>query len=83
MINVPIGVVAYILARKYIPVEVLKTTEKIDGKGVLTFFISIVFIFSAIMIGQQIGFSDIYIVCGFIIGFFAFAVFVYIEKKAK
>ena len=83
LINVPIGVVAYILARKYIPVEVLKTTEKIDGKGVLTFFISIVFIFSAIMIGQQIGFSDIYIVCGFIIGFFAFAVFVYIEKKAK
>ena len=52
LINVPIGVVAYILARKYIPVEVLKTTEKIDGKGVLTFFISIVFIFSAIMIGQ-------------------------------
>ena len=85
LINVPIGIVAYFLARKFIPVNVnmVAKNEKIDIKGVITFFISIVFIFSAIMFGQQVGFTDIYIVVAFIIGFLSLAIFIYIEGKVK
>ena len=35
------------------------------------------------MLGQQVGFFDIYIVIAFIIGFFALAIFIYIETKVK
>lgn len=83
LINVPVGIVAYILAKKYIPVQLSNNNEKVDGKGVLTFFIAIVLIFSAIMIGQQVGFSNIYIICAFIIGFIVLAIFIYIEKRVK
>ena len=79
LINVPIGIVAYILARKFIPVNMSTKNEKMDGKGASTFFIAIVFIFSAIMVGQQIGFNDIYIICGFI----ALVIFIFVERKEK
>ena len=83
LINVPIGIVAYILARKFIPVNMSTKNEKMDGKGASTFFIAIVFIFSAIMVGQQIGFNDIYIICAFIVGFIALVIFIFVERKEK
>ena len=70
LINVPIGIVAYILARKFIPVNMSTKNEKMDGKGASTFFIAIVF-------------NDIYIICAFIVGFIALVIFIFVERKEK
>lgn len=83
LINIPIGLVAYFFARKYLPKENKSSGEGFDGKGALLFSSSTLFIFTCIMLGQHLGYTSIYILGGFIVGIILFIFFLLVEKKAK
>lgn len=83
LINIPIGVVAYFFGRKHLPISKSTNNVSLDKYGALMFVISTIFIFSSIMLSQQLSFSNIYILSALILGIIIFLIFLFIESKIK
>jgi EmrB/QacA subfamily drug resistance transporter len=81
LINVPIGIIVFILTMKIFPKSSKGIDEKFDGKGALLFGISTVSLFGAVVEGQTIGYNNIYIISAFIISAITFVAFLWIESK--
>ncbi|MGL4571924.1 MAG: MFS transporter [Clostridium sp.] len=81
LINIPIGIIAYYLGKKYLPIENKTIGEAFDSKGATLFALTTLLIFTSIMLGQNLGFTNIYIVLGFIVGIILFILFILVEKK--
>lgn len=83
LINIPIGIVSYIFAKKYLPIRVSNTKEEMDKPGAIMFFLSTILIFTSILLGQHLGFSSIYVVLGLLLGFVILSLFLIFEAKTK
>ncbi|MBD5564796.1 MFS transporter, partial [Clostridium botulinum] len=83
LINVPIGLVAFIAAMKYLPKDKVKRDQSLDIKGAFLFVICIVALFWAMLKGQQTGYNHISIIISFIISLICFIVFIILELKIE
>ncbi|PIH04962.1 MFS transporter [Clostridium combesii] len=83
LINVPIGLVAFIAAMKYLPKDKVKSDQSLDIKGAVLFVICIVALFWAMLKGQQTGYNHISIIISFIISAICFIVFIILELKIE
>ena len=83
LINVPIGIICYIFAKKYLPIRIPKESESMDKPGATMFFIATILIFTSILISQHLGFTSIYVILGLIIGLIILAFFLIYENKIK
>lgn len=83
LINVPIGILVYLLSFRLLPKSAKTTGETLDIKGALLFTISIVSLFGSLLIGEDFGFSHPYIIAGFVAFLVSFPLFLYVEKKTK
>ncbi|NFL12062.1 MFS transporter [Clostridium botulinum] len=83
LINVPIGLVAFIAAMKYLPKDKVKSDQSLDIKGAILFIICIVTLFWAMLKGQQTGYNHINIIISFIISLICFIVLIILELKIE
>lgn len=83
LINIPIGIAAYLFGKKHLPMSRSSNNVSLDKSGASTFVISTILIFSSIMLSQQLSFSNIYILLALIFGIIIFALFIVIESKVK
>ncbi|MGG5461812.1 MFS transporter [Clostridium sp. B9] len=83
LINIPIGIISYIFAKKYLPIRISNNSEGMDKPGAIMFFIATILIFTSILLGQHLGFASLYVVLGLIIGFLIIALFLMFEDKTK
>jgi len=79
-INIPIGLIALFLGYINLPKKESINPTRFDFKGFLAYFLTLILFFSAIFIGQSVGFTNPYIVITFIIAIGSFLVFLHIEK---
>ncbi|MFS0781972.1 MFS transporter [Bacillus sp. 1P06AnD] len=83
-INVPIGIVTILLGFAVLPKEQLVPTRKrMDYLGFLLFATFIFFLFGAIFVGQEIGFTKPLIKWMVLIAIGAFVLLMYAEKKVS
>ncbi|WP_310937669.1 MFS transporter [Clostridium sp. SHJSY1] len=83
LINIPIGILAYLAGVKYLPKEKLsKGNQTFDIKGTITFAIAVAAFFISLLNGESLGWSSIPIILGFFICSISFIAFCYIETKA-
>lgn len=82
-INVPIGIIAFLFSMKYLPRMKTDSNEKIDIKGTVVFAIFIVSSMLAITKGEVLGYTDKYIILGFIIAILSLIIFIYLEKTVE
>lgn len=83
LINIPIGIVVFILCIKVFPKTNDKLDEKLDTTGAVLFTVFTVLLFGALVQGETVGYSNIYIILAFIVSFLALAAFLIIEIKKK
>ncbi|NLK95553.1 MAG: MFS transporter [Clostridiales bacterium] len=83
LINIPIGLVAYILGIKYLPVKKTNKNEKMDIPGAILFAVSIIFLFTSLLASQNFGFKNMYIILGLILGLIILAGFFIVESKVE
>lgn len=83
LINVPIGIITFIMALRTLPKSKKSLDEKLDLKGSVLFMIFVVLLFGCITQGQVVGYTDLYIVSGFVIAIIAFIFFIRAEKRNK
>jgi drug resistance transporter, EmrB/QacA subfamily len=79
-INVPFGIIAALLSFRLLP-KGKNTTEKLDFPGAAALITGTTLLFGAIIRGQQIGFSNGYVLAAICIGAALFVLFVVIESK--
>lgn len=83
LINVPIGIIVFVLTLKIFPKSNKVIDEKLDGKGALLFTLAIVLLFGAIVEGQTIGYNNSYIIAALVISVLSFVLFIIVEKRTK
>lgn len=81
LINVPIGILTFILSVKLIPNVTQTKREKLDGLGAVLFMLAVVPLFAALGKGQEMGFTNAIILAGFAVSIIAFILFIVVEKK--
>lgn len=82
-INVPIGILTIIFGHFILPKDIIKTHEKIDYAGFVSFAALIVSLFLGIFIGQQIGFTSPIILTAFVVALISAGIFVWIEQHVE
>lgn len=83
LINVPIGAAAFLIGAKLLPKDKKNIHESFDVLGALFFSLGIISLFWAMLSGEQKGWSNIYILIGFIVSIISLLVFYFYEKKVK
>lgn len=83
LINVPIGIIVFILTIKVFPESNTVLNEKLDVKGACLFTIAVVLLFGALVQGQSIGYDNPIMVSAFVIAIIAFIVFIIVERKIE
>jgi EmrB/QacA subfamily drug resistance transporter len=83
LINVPIGIIVFLMTLKIFPKSSEAKDEKLDGKGAILFIITMVALFGAIGQGQNTGYNNPIIIACFIISIITFIMFIIVEKKLE
>lgn len=81
LINVPIGILVFIIGLKVLPKSHRTVDENLDGKGSFLFMISTILLFGALVHGQSIGYDNPLMISAFIISFITFIIFIIMENK--
>lgn len=83
LVNVPIGIVAFILGQKILPKEDIKESSgAFDFKGAALFIVFIVTLFWAMLSGEKLGWTNIYIISSFAIAVVCLIAFYLLERKS-
>lgn len=83
LINVPIGILAFIAAIKFLPNEKLEKGKKIDIVGTLLFAIFVVSIVFSLTEGQFKGYTSTPILIGFLVSIVSIVLFLIVESKIE
>lgn len=82
-VNVPIGLIAYLLNLKFSDKDETIQKEKLDVWGEILFTLTITPLFIGLEYGQTIGYGAPLILICFAVSVIAFAVFLYVERKVS
>lgn len=83
LINVPIGILVFLLSVKNLPKSNKDMNETLDTKGAVLFAVTIVALFLSLINGEDYGYNQPLILGGFILALICFILFIYIEKRAE
>jgi len=85
LINIPIGIIVFILGKKYLPKDSKKLVNKshLDGLGFSLFAVTMVLLFTAISKGEVVGYGDLPIILLFIASAVSVILFLIREKKTE
>lgn len=82
LINVPIGILALILAIRTLPKNNnASSNEKLDIKGAVLFGLTMILLFGALTLGNDIGYDNVGIIISFVISIILFILFIKVERK--
>lgn len=83
LINIPIGLITLFFCLKYLPKGHKTVQGKFDGLGAILFIFAIVPLFTALNEGINRGFTDPFIIGGFIVAVVSFFAFLLVERKRE
>ena len=81
LINIPIGIFTIACGMKLLPKSGEKKDEKLDLKGGTAFVLSVVALFTSIILGGDYGYANPAILAGLAVSAAGFAIFVVLEKR--
>ncbi|AZS17302.1 MFS transporter [Paenibacillus lutimineralis] len=82
-VNVPIGIIAFIIGVKTLPQDLTKLRVKIDKAGNLLFTLFILALFSGLLLGQQVGYGDYRIIASLIVSVVVFIAFIWVQMHKQ
>ena len=83
LINIPIGIISFIVGYRTLPARTSTTDVKLDKSGASMFFVTIFVLFSSLLLSQDMGFGNIYVDLGFLLGFILLFIFIRFENKLE
>lgn len=83
LINIPIGIIVYLIGIKNLKVDTKKINIKFDYLGTISYIIATVLLFTSINLTQQLGGKNPIIIGGFLISIILYIVFIRTEIKVQ
>ena len=83
LINVPVGILSFILAIKTLPENTNSSNEKLDIVGGFLFGATMILLFGALTFGKEVGFDNIGIIISILASVILFISFILFEKRTK
>lgn len=83
LINVPIGIMVYIMGLRILPKSKGTTGEPLDIKGSVLFVISIASLFLSLILGESYGYGNPLIAGGFVLFLVTFVLFIQLERRTE
>lgn len=83
LVNVPIGIFAFVSSIKIFPRSTTATGEKFDSLGAVLFAVSTILSFGALVEGQSIGYDNPYMIGAFVLSIITFVLFIRTETKTE
>lgn len=83
LINIPIGIIAFIVGYKTLPGRNSTSDIKLDKSGAFIFFVCIFILFSSLLLSQDFGFNNLYVGLGFLVVFILLFLFIRFENKLE
>lgn len=83
LINIPIGIIVYIIGVKNLKVDTKKVQIKFDYVGTISYIIATVLLFTSINLTQQLGGKNPIIIGGFLISIILYIIFIRTEIKVQ
>jgi EmrB/QacA subfamily drug resistance transporter len=83
LINVPIGIVVFLLGLKILPKSQKQANEGLDAKGAVLFTVSVVSLFTSLIIGEDYGYRHPAIIAGFLVAILTLILFLFVEKRLE
>lgn len=83
LINVPIGIVVFVLGFRFLPKDHKTPHEKMDGVGSLLFMLTIIPLFASLEGGLAAGFGNPLVLAGFAVAIASFLAFIRVEKRKE
>lgn len=80
LINIPVGIFAFLLSIKVLPKDEVCKKSKFDVKGGILFLTFIISLFGALLLGEKIGFTSPLILASFAVAIFTFILFIKFES---
>lgn len=80
-VNIPIGLIAILMGQKVLPRDLVRVKAKVDAQGSTLFAIFIITLFTGLLLGQEIGYSNTWILASLAAAAVAFIVFLRVEMK--
>ncbi|MEA5007465.1 MFS transporter [Clostridium tyrobutyricum] len=81
LINVPIGIAAFIMTIKVFPKAESVVHEKFDSKGAVFFMLAVILFMGAFIQGQSMGYDNVIMISCFVISIISFVLFIIVESK--
>jgi len=81
LINIPIGILAIVIAMKTLPKSENNSNEKFDIKGAILFGLTMVLLFGALTFGKEVGYENKAIIASLIFSIVLFVIFIIVEKR--
>jgi EmrB/QacA subfamily drug resistance transporter len=81
LVNVPIGIIIFIMGMKILPRTQTQIKERFDIKGAILFSLSVILLFGSMISGQEVGYNNFFIISAFILSVVSFAAFIMVETK--
>ncbi|MFU1798504.1 MFS transporter [Paenibacillus azoreducens] len=78
-VNVPIGLAAILIGWKVLPADLVKVKAKIDAPGSLLFAVFIIALFAGLLLGQQTGYGNLWIILSLVLAAAALIWFLRVE----
>ncbi|OZB90427.1 MFS transporter [Paenibacillus sp. XY044] len=82
-VNVPIGLIAIIMGWKVLPADLIRVKAKIDMPGSSLFAVFIITLFAGLLLGQQTGYGNVWILLSLAVALVALVVFLRTEAVRK
>jgi len=82
-VNVPIGLIAILIGWRMLPADLVKVKSKLDAPGSLLFAVFIIALFAGLLLGQQAGFGNVWIVLALVAAVAALIVFLRVEHVRR
>ncbi|MCP1225663.1 MFS transporter [Sebaldella sp. S0638] len=83
LLNIPFGIITFILCIKFLPKEHVNKGKFPDIKGFLLFVVTIVTFFFSVIQGGALGYSNPFIIGSFVTSIITFVLFIYTENKSS
>ena len=83
LINLPIGLLTFIMGIRILPSSKKVTDEKLDIKAAILFSVGIVLLFGSLIQGHTMGYKNPIILSGFIVSILAMILFVAVERRTE
>lgn len=80
-VNVPIGIIVFLLGMKNLPIDLIKVKAKLDISGSLLFAVFIITLFAGLLLGQQVGYNNVSILLSFVVATLTFIIFIGVEMR--